>query len=181
MEQFAGECLEQLSVGADDTLLATDQRAVCRRYLQRLLLRITSQGIDQQQCAALLQEGATGLGPGAAATLLALCRTRPLREALVRRALAGVPALKDYDWNVKLGVSSSRVSSLQQPLLSLTLDTVPTKSNGKTAGTDVFRPRHKEDPMAPEGCTIFTELTLAQVDELVTKLTAAQYRMAKFK
>lgn len=51
-QQLAVECLDRLSVGADDVPLATDQRDVCLRYLQRLVLRISSQRIDQQQVPA---------------------------------------------------------------------------------------------------------------------------------
>ncbi|KAJ8281404.1 hypothetical protein GJAV_G00067300 [Gymnothorax javanicus] len=72
-----------------------------------------------------LQESLADLGSAHREAVLACLKGREaeIRHALVERTNDVSSAqLQDFDWQIKLALSSDKLSSLQMPLLSLTLD-----------------------------------------------------------
>ncbi|XP_035272967.1 COMM domain-containing protein 8 [Anguilla rostrata] len=72
-----------------------------------------------------VQESLADLGGGHREAVLACLKGRgeELRQALVERTNAVSSAqLQDFDWQIKLALSSDKISSLQMALLSLSLD-----------------------------------------------------------
>uniref|UniRef100_UPI003AAC7C6B COMM domain-containing protein 8 n=1 Tax=Centroberyx gerrardi TaxID=166262 RepID=UPI003AAC7C6B len=64
-----------------------------------------------------------GSGYGEAVLSVLRARREEIRQALVERTNSISSAtLQDFDWQLKLALSSDKISSLQTPLLSLSLD-----------------------------------------------------------
>lgn len=99
------------------------------------------------QLSPLGQEGAGSVCDAVVA------RREEIKEAMVREALTSTNRLTDFDWNVKLAVSSSTVLDLKQPLVTLRLHT--TSLNDSQRDTVV-------------------EMTAAEVDSLLATLREAQ-------
>lgn len=69
--------------------------------------------------------GLSGLGGSHADVVLSVLRSRQLevrRALLLRTDSISSTALHDFDWQLKLALSSDKISSLQTPLLHLSLD-----------------------------------------------------------
>ncbi|KAG8013436.1 COMM domain-containing protein 8 [Nibea albiflora] len=69
--------------------------------------------------------GLSGVGSGHAEAVLSVIRARreEIRRALLDRTNSISSAtLQDFDWQLKLALSSDKISSLHTPLLSLSLD-----------------------------------------------------------
>ncbi|XP_063849326.1 COMM domain-containing protein 8-like isoform X2 [Scylla paramamosain] len=103
-----------------------------------------------QACAQLSplgQEGAASVCEAVNA------RREEIREAMVREALTSTRRLTDFDWNVKVAMSSSTVLDLKQPLVTLRLHTASPHD-------------HQRDTVV--------EMTAAEVDSLLATLREAQ-------
>ncbi|XP_018024782.1 uncharacterized protein LOC108680471 [Hyalella azteca] len=199
-EQLARECVEQLCYGGQDETLGgsfaplpppqeESQRLLeCRKFLQNVACRIIENKLTLEQCTALVQ--GSGFTGGSALYAATRERQAAVREVLVRRALAPLPCLLDFDWNVKLAVASSSVATLQEPLLNLVLRTT-SSSTGPPTGT-TSHPSTTSSSNASEfpssagnscnlgaGENIFAELSLEQVEELIAALKNVQCKMVK--
>lgn len=83
-------------------------------------LAVGSKSSDEEVLAGL-----SGVGSGHAETVLSVLRAREeeIRRALLDRTNSMSSAtLQDFDWQLKLALSSDKISSLHTPLLSLSLD-----------------------------------------------------------
>ncbi|XP_071521109.1 COMM domain-containing protein 8-like [Panulirus ornatus] len=85
----------------------------------------------------------------------AICaRKEEIRESLLRAALQDTHHLKDFDWNVRLAVSSDKVLDLSESLLTLHL--------------------HSSSLENRNADNLSVEMTATQVDALLDCLKAAQ-------
>ncbi|KAF2369115.1 COMM domain [Trinorchestia longiramus] len=191
-DQFALESVVKLSClgfqDADDAE-KTEQQQLCRRYLQQYACRVVEKKLSLQQCEAAL--GACGFSGAAVLHAAATEHSPAIRTLLLHRALAPLPGLADFDWNVRLAVSSSRVATLQEPLLNLVLRTTPTSASGEgddtkptsllSSGASAMCPGDgaSSPPTTAAVSQIFAELNLEQVHELIAGLKAAQHKMLK--
>ncbi|KAK3859584.1 hypothetical protein Pcinc_034320 [Petrolisthes cinctipes] len=82
-------------------------------------------------------------------------RRTELEDYLVREALHHTHLLKNFDWSVRLAVSSDKVMDLNEPLLTLHLHTSPQERD------------------------VCVEMTAPQVDNLLHKLKEAQCTLAQ--
>uniref|UniRef100_A0A674BHM4 COMM domain containing 8 n=1 Tax=Salmo trutta TaxID=8032 RepID=A0A674BHM4_SALTR len=80
---------------------------------------------DEEVLASLADVGG---GYGEAVLTVLRARREEIRQALVERTNnVSSSTLQDFDWHIKLALSSDKISSLQTPLLNLSLDV---KENG---------------------------------------------------
>ncbi|XP_056447140.1 COMM domain-containing protein 8-like [Gadus chalcogrammus] len=88
--------------------------------LTSLLLKMVGDGSSDEQVLA----GLSDVGPGYGKAVLSVLEARreELRKALLQRThLMSSANLQDFDWQLKLALSSDKISSLQTPLLNLSL------------------------------------------------------------
>ncbi|XP_064809637.1 COMM domain-containing protein 8 [Oncorhynchus masou masou] len=80
---------------------------------------------DEEVLASLAD---VGRGYGEAVLTVLRARREEIRQALVERTNnVSSSTLQDFDWHIKLALASDKISSLQTPLLNLSLDV---KENG---------------------------------------------------
>ncbi|XP_045126807.1 COMM domain-containing protein 8-like [Portunus trituberculatus] len=121
------------------------------REVATLARDVTAGRLTQHQAYAQLLP----LGQEAAASVCEVvsARREEIKEAMVRESLASTTTLTDFDWNVKVAVSSSTVLDLKQPLVTLRL--------------------HTSSPHGHQRDTV-VEMTEAEVDSLLATLKEAQ-------
>ncbi|XP_029937904.1 COMM domain-containing protein 8 [Myripristis murdjan] len=81
--------------------------------------------VGNNSCDEEVLAGLSDVGSGYGEAVLSVLRARreEIRQALVERTnFISSAVLQDFDWQLKLALSSDKISSLQTPLLSLTLD-----------------------------------------------------------
>lgn len=107
--------------------------------------------------AALTEAGLAGLAPAAGRVLEA--RTPDVRSALIERTTAMFPLyLKDFDWSVRLVVSSDKVCNMKEVVVLLTLQLRPQDENG-----------HEKEVK-----TVKIEMTRGELDTFIASLSKAQ-------
>lgn len=126
-----------------------------RQEVESLARDLATDRLTQEEAGSLL----SSLGPEAAGRVCEAvgARRQEIREAVAGEMLNRTRRLTDFDWNVRVAVSSSKVLSLNQPLLSLRLHSA---SQGK----------EMPDKML--------EMTTAEVDSLLGTLREAQATLA---
>ncbi|CAL4067249.1 unnamed protein product [Meganyctiphanes norvegica] len=86
-------------------------------------------------------------------------RKEELNKMLVREAIKETNHLTDFDWNVRIGVSSDKVLELNEILMTLHLHTTSSKDGRRN--------------------TFTLDMSKPQVDELLEILQAAQNKIAQ--